>query len=213
MKKLKFKMHGNLRYLAFPDHLLKNRRELLLILLEACRFMQQNSIVDHADNLLLLVVNDMSRLFFCVGKKMYSISFPFQVHCYPMVHFDFDNVDIDSCMISNLCTFLNSKDYDERSILDFATPILEQEELFSKDFWKVLKHLLTYEIGYVRYDDDIEGFKSAANAGKPDLHPRFHYDVNLTQQSAFKIGLDKQMTLNKFVDFLDDTKTRKTIKV
>ena len=108
---------------------------------------------------------------------------------------------------------MNSKDYDERSILDFATPILEQEELFSKDFWKVLKHLLTYEIGYVRYDDDIEGFKSAANAGKPDLHPRFHYDVNLTQQSAFKIGLDKQMTLNKFVDFLDDTKTRKTIKV
>ena len=66
MKKLKFKMHGNLRYLAFPDHLLKDRRELLLILLEACRFMQQNSIVDHADNLLLLVVNDMSRLFFVV---------------------------------------------------------------------------------------------------------------------------------------------------
>ena len=73
--------------------------------------------------------------------------------------------------------------------------------------------LLTYEIGYVRYDDDIEGFRVACNAGTPKRHPRFHYDVNISQQAAFKIGLDKQLTPDKFVDFLDDTKERKVLKV
>ena len=214
MKKFKFEMMGNLYHLAFPNELLKKRRDLLIILLEACRFMMQNQSVDHADNLLMLVINDMNRLFFCTEKKMYSISFPFNTECYPTIHFNYQGIDIDSSMISNLCSFLNSSVFEASSSYDFATPILEQEEnSSSNDFWIVLKHLLTYEIGYVRYDDDIEGFRVACNAGTPKRHPRFHYDVNISQQAAFKIGLDKQLTPDKFVDFLDDTKERKVLKV
>lgn len=214
MKKLKFEMMGNLFHLAFPDGLLKSRRDLLIIILEACRFMMQNPVVDHSDNLLMLVVNDMSRLFFCGEKKMYSVSFPFTTECYPTIHFTWQEIDIDSSMISNLCSFLNSAEYDADSIYDFVGPILEQEEQTStSNFWVVLKHLLTYEMGYVRYDDDIDGFRTACNAGAPKRHPRYHYDVNLSQQAAFKVGLDKQLTPEKFVEFLDDTKERKILKV
>lgn len=214
MKKFKFGMMGNLLYQAFPDTLLKNRRDLLIILLESCRFMIQNPVVNHADNLLILVVNDMNRLFFCTEKKMYSISFPFNTEYYPTIHFNYQGIDIDSSMISNLCSFLNSSEFEANSSFDFVTPILEQEEnCSSNDFWIVLKHLLTYEIGYVRYDDDIEGFRVACNAGTPKRHPRFHYDVNLSQHAAFKIGLDKQLTPDKFIDFLDDTKDRKILKI
>lgn len=70
MKKFKFEMMGNLYHLAFPNELLKKRRDLLIILLEACRFMMQNQSVNHADNLLMLVINDMNRLFFCTEKNM-----------------------------------------------------------------------------------------------------------------------------------------------
>lgn len=213
MKKLQFEILGNLLNQVFPKQFLKDRRDLLIILLEACRFILQNQPVKHADNLLMLVVEDMSRLFFCMDKKMYSICFPFHVELYPSIQFDLDDIDIDSMMISNLCTVFNSKEFEAKSIYDFVTLLLELEDQFSKDFWRVLKHLLTYEIGYIRYDDDIEGFRTAANVGNSKLHPRYHFDVNLSQQVAFKIGLDKQLTPDKFVEFLDDTKCRKIIKV
>lgn len=194
MKKLQFEILGNLLNQAFPKQLLKDRRDLLIILLEACRFILQNQSVKHADNLLMLVVEDMSRLFFCMDKKMYSICFPFHVELYPSIQFNLDDIDIDSMMISNLCTVFNSKEFDAKSIYDFVTPLLELEDKISKDFWRVLKHLLTYEIGYVRYDDDIDGFRTAAKVGNSKFHPRYHFDVNLSQQVAFKIGLDKQLT-------------------
>ena len=34
--------------------------------------------------------------------------------------------------------------------------------------------------------------KEAAKKGVPKQHPRYHYDVNYSQQAAFKIGLDKK---------------------
>ena len=174
--------------------------------------MMQNETVDHADNIMALVVNDMNRLFFCKEKKMYSIVFPFHAECKPKIHFDLDGIDISSAMISNLCTVIESEDYTQSSSFDFFTPILEREERFSKDFWYVLRYLMTYELGYIRYDDDIAGFKEAAKKGTPKRHPRYHYDVNYSQQAAFKIGLDKQITPDKFVQFLDDTLDRKSLR-
>lgn len=71
-----------------------------------------------------------------------------------------------------------------------------------------MNHLMTYEIRYIRYDDDVEGYENACRAGVPKRHPRYHYDVNLDSQAAFKIGLPTQLSPEKFVDFLDDTKER-----
>lgn len=52
----------------------------------------------------------------------------------------------------------------------------------------------------------------AANEGHPKRHPRYHYDINQSQDAAFKIGLYKQLTPDKFVEFLDDTRDRKSLK-
>lgn len=212
MKKFKYKMIGNLYEMAFPKKLLKERRDFLIIIMEACRFMMQNEAVNHADNLMVLMVNDMNRLLFCKENKMYSVSFPFHVECYPAIHFDYNKIDIDSSMISNICNILNSSENEERSFYDFADAVLNCEELFSKEIWYVLKHLLTYEIGYIRYDDDYDGFITASNAGRPKCHPRYHFDVNYSQQAAFKIGLEKPITPDKFIEFLDDTQNRKILK-
>ena len=76
MKKLLYEVIGNLYEIAFPKKLIKDRRSLLLVVLESCRYMMQNETVDHADNIMVLAVKDMNRLFFCKEKKMYSIVFP-----------------------------------------------------------------------------------------------------------------------------------------
>ena len=81
MKKLLYEVIGNLYEIAFPKKLIKDRRSLLLVVLESCQYMMQNETVDHADNIMVLAVNDMNRLFFCKEKKMYSIVFPFHTEC------------------------------------------------------------------------------------------------------------------------------------
>lgn len=205
MKILPYEMMGNLFCMAFPEKRIDQRRDLLIIMLESCRFMMQNTVVEHADNLLMLVVNDMNRLFFCREKKMYSIAFPFHVECSSGFKLDLEGIDISPSMISNLCTFISSDEYEMQSSFDFFTPIIEIEEQYSKDFWYVLKYLMTYELGYIRYDDDVTGFNIAYKKGEPRRHPRYHFDVNYSRKSAFKIGLDKQLTPNKFIEILDDS--------
>ena len=103
MKKLLYEVIGNLYEIAFPKKLIKDRRSLLLVVLESCRYMMQNETVDHADNIMVLAVKDMNRLFFCKEKKMYSIVFPFHTECNQKIHFDLDGIDISPAMISNLC--------------------------------------------------------------------------------------------------------------
>lgn len=212
MKKLKFEMIGNLYNMAFPENMIKSRKELLAVILESCRFMMQNSTVNHADNLLMLVVNDMNRLFYCKDKKMFSVAFPFHVDCSSPIKFDLDGIDINSAMISNLFTVINSDEFEMTCSYDFITPIIDIEEQFSVDFWTVLKYLMTYELGYIRYDDDIVGFNKASKEGVPNRHPRYHFDVNYSQQAAFKIGLDRHISPDKFVDILDDTIDRKYLR-
>ena len=213
MKKLKFEIVGNLANIAFPDHLIKTRKDLLAIILESCRFMMQNSTVEHADNLLMLVVNDMNRLFYCKDRKMYSVAFPFHTDSTPTLKFDLEGIDISPAMISNLISVINSNEFEMPSGYDFFTPIIDMEDNFSQDFWIVLKYLLTFELGYIRYDDDLAGFKKASKDGHPKRHPRHHFDINYSGKIVYKIGLEKRLTPDIFVDILDDSKDRKILKL
>ena len=54
MKKLLYEVIGNIYEIAFPKKLIKDRRSLLLVVLESCRYMMQNETVDHADNIMVL---------------------------------------------------------------------------------------------------------------------------------------------------------------
>lgn len=208
MKKLIFELKDDLFNLAFPEEMLKERRELLLVLVEACKYMMYNDQVANANHKFMLVVGDMNRLFFCTERKMYSFMFPFHIDEYPSVRYDYDNIPIDSKMLSDINQILESDEFLTENALDFITPIEQIQETEHKDFWRVMKHLLTYEIGYVRYDDDLEGFRKASDEGTPRLHPRYHYDVNLDSQATFKLGLSRQLTPDKFIDFLDNKKNR-----
>ena len=213
MKRMVFELKDALCNMAFPEARINNRKELLLILLESCRYMMYNLQVPNADCKFMLIVDDMNRLFFCKEKKMFSIAFPFHVHVNDAdLSLDYNQIKIDSQIISQICQILESEEYDSESALDFVTPIADIQERSNKDFWIILKHLLTYEIGYIRYDDDLEHFKEASRVGYPKRHPRYHFDINLSSHSVYKVGLGNKISPDKFVEFLDDTKDRWVVK-
>lgn len=212
MKKYVFELKDPLLKMVFDDGLLKERKDLLQIILEACRFMMYNDQVPNANNKVMLVVNDMNRLFFCSKKKMFSVMCPFHVTDSPSISFDYNKIPIDSEIISMISMFLDSDEYNAKEALDFITQIEDFQEKGKRDLWLVIKHFLTFELGYVRYDDNLEEFNKASKEGHPKRHPRYHYDVNLDSQATFKLGLSSQLTPSKFVDFLDNTKDRHVIK-
>ena len=206
MKKLVFELKDVL-YDRFLQEVINERKDILLVVLEACRYMMYNHQVPNATNKLILVVNEMNRLFFCSDKKMFSVMFPFHVNEYPSLRYDLENIPIDSKVLSTLIQYIESKEFSSDDALDFITPIGDIQEQSNPDFW-----MLLYDIGYVRYDDDPKGFKKASMAGRPKQHPRYHYDVNLDSQATFKLGISKKTTSDKFIDMLDNKKDRLVLK-
>lgn len=211
MKKMIFELKDALYDLAFKDELMKNRLPILILVIESCRFMMHNEQVVNANHRFMLVVDDMNRLFFSKEGKMFSIMFPFHVNEYPTIRFDLNNLPLDGKMLSDVNRFLESGVLDEEDPIDFFDTIdnLQDE---NPDFWVVVKHLMTYEIGYIRYDDDPNAFRKASKRGVPKQHPRYHYDINLDSQATFKIGLQRQLTPDAFVDFLNNKKDRDVVK-
>ena len=65
---------------------------------------------------------------------MYSIVFPFHTECNQKIHFDLDGIDISPAMISNLCTVIESEDFNQNSSFDFFSPIFERRKNFLKIF-------------------------------------------------------------------------------
>lgn len=211
MKKLVFELKDSLYDLAFRDEIIKDRIPILLIIVEACRYMMHNEQVANANHKFMLVVDDMNRLFFCREGKMFSVLFPFHVNEYPTIRFDLNNLPLDGKMFSDVNRVLESELLEVKDAIDFIEPIANLQDE-NPDLWIVVKHLLTYEIGYIRYDDDLDGFRKASRRGVPKQHPRYHYDVNLDSQATFKLGLARQISPDDFVDFLNNNRDRAVLK-
>ena len=150
---------------------------------------------------LVLNVDKMSRLFFIDEKKVFSIQFPFVVKVVEakdgeggISFYSKDGYYIDQKMTSDLISLFNNDDglINEEELADVLyDPVAEKSGLSS-----VLKALLSYESGYIRYDYDEE-----REQGK--LHPRNHLDIFYSQASTFKIGLNDGIHSDVFIDILD----------
>lgn len=52
------------------------------------------------------------------------------------------------------------------------------------------------ETGYIRYDYDPDHENGT-------LHPLYHFDVNYSSKGTYKMGINKKMEKEDFVDLLD----------
>lgn len=211
MKNYKYHINNSNSRLFFPEFRIKTKKQILKILLETVRIIIVSSPDESIANNTLhfkIVVDKMSRLFFFGEKKYYSIFFPFALlYENGTVSISYKNlVDINSQIISKLIEVINDERFESELSLDFIEPINEIESNCNSNIWFLLKELLLFEDGYLRYDNDPESHENAKKKGKEHTHPENHIDVFYSNGNTFKLGLEKCVDSNDFEDYLN-TKT------
>jgi hypothetical protein len=201
----------------FPRFRIKTKLQLLEILLESARYVlhSDRSDIVRSANKIIFCRDKMNRIFFVNEKKMYSITFPFDI--------DFKNnqivlnyknlIVIDSLSISNLLILLKSPLLKSNNCLDFVEPILDLGDSEAIKYWPVFKDLLMLEEGYLRYDIDEPSYTEAKSKGQEHRHPMHHIDIFYTNGATFKLGLKSMILDKEFVDTLNtDTNCKYVVK-
>lgn len=138
-----------------------------------------------------LIVDKMSRLFFYMDKKYFSISFPFtaiinESEVIELTSYSGKNIDHKS--ISAVISILDNPDFKlNPSLIDFY---IEPNSIELSGVF-LLEEIFLFEPSYIRYDLDPDRVN-----GK--LHPLNHLDINYSQYSTFKLGLNETITESYF---------------
>lgn len=205
MKKYEFEIAPSVVGKFFPNNRVKTKTQILNILLESVRYaLSYSSLnINNSKGKIVLVVDKMSRLFFCSENKAYSIAFPFLTLKYNnQILFSLQNTDVDAYLVSNLITVINDDKFLEGCSIELSESLLDYEAE-NVSFWNVLRELLLYEDGYIRYDYDEKGFIDARNKGEEHRHPLNHFDLFYTNRATFKVGAENKIDLNDLIDILD----------
>ena len=146
----------------------------------------------------MLIVSKMSRLFYVSDDKYFSLNFPFSViEDGELLCFKFKNGDeIDSRFSSDIIAVISSPEaFMSFDIFDFLDPVVEIIEN-NCNFWSLLRDLILFEDGYIRYDYDVKHANGA-------IHPINHLDIFYSSGSTFKIGLKDRIDDNHLIDILN----------
>jgi hypothetical protein len=193
----------------------RTKEHVIEIIMNSIKYMIVNDPIKDEDKKgqLILYIDKMNRLFFISEDKYFSIAFPF-ITKYEKGEYSFsfkNNINIDHGLISQIFSIITCKDYKSKCSLDFATPITEYEE-YDDSFWLFLKELLLMEDGYIRYDYDPINYKKYKDKDEEHKHPLHHYDLFYTSNATFKIGLERKISENEFLETLDILKDSIYIK-
>jgi hypothetical protein len=201
--------------LFFPPYLIKNKFHILEILLEATRFIKSNKAVSNTNQpKMILKIEKMSRLFFFNNNKYYSIIFPFSFimdNDEPQISYK-NLIDINSKTITDLLSILKDSRLNSNFCLDFVEPICDLEPDYQDNLWLLIKDLITIEDGYLRFDNDPDGFKNAKEKGQEHRHPENHLDIFYTSNNTFKIGLKHKISPEEFIDYVNTETDCKYLK-
>lgn len=205
MKRFEFNIIPSVLNTFFPTYRVKSKQQIITILLEAVRYSLSYDMIKSkkSNGKIVLIVDKMSRLFFQNETKCYSISFPFLVtDSEGKIQYSYDNTTIDSYLISNLLSAITNDSFMDGCSIDFSESLIDFESE-SESFWNILRELLLFEEGYVRYDYDVIGYQEAKERGNEHIHPLNHCDFNYSNKANFKLGLINKIDLDEFIDILN----------
>lgn len=186
---------------------IRSKKDLVLMLLDTidALYLGENMIED-AQGTIIVKVSRMSRVFYELGDKMFSIVFPFSLdknsdpkYCI------FDSVTeriVDARTVSFMRTIIKDIDL----VSSTFEQLLEQvyfnadSEKFDYEFidgcCKIILRLFTTESGYIRYDYDVEHQNGIR-------HPLNHLDINYSSKCTYKLGLYNRIVMSQFIELLD----------
>lgn len=183
---------------------LRVKKDFVLLLLETVKLFYVEELFTETQGKISIVIDKMSRVFYQVENKLFSIVFPFgieridgQYRIYD-IHLD---IDIDSRLISIMKSMISRMETSELTAENvfevYCEEIVDETgEEEASAAWKILSQLFTVELGYIRYDLDEE------HADKV-YHPLNHLDINYTSNATYKIGLKKMINMEDMVSLLN----------
>lgn len=178
---------------------IRSKKQIIDLLMRTIKLFLINQSIDppKVKGEVVLVVSKMSRLFYFSDKKYFSINCPFFVQDdVAGVSFWCSDLEVENRITSSVMGLLaEGGSFDANNIYDFMDPIAALEE-GQKNFWELYMRLLTFDDGYIRYDDDEKN----ENGQK---HPKNHYDIFHSQQSTFKVGLNREIDREELIDLVN----------
>lgn len=205
MKIYEFDMPYTLQNIAVKP--IRNKENLILLLLKVVKVMTiepYNNLLSISNYKLILVIDKMSRLFFCLKDKIFTINFPLMVKEKDnQLEFSYDGLVIDSYASSLLISIFGKEGIISKGIEYLYEQITEEfisYELNDNDdiYYELINLYMSFEPGYLRYDLDIDHYVEG-------IHPLKHLDINYNDNNTFKIGIEDnvEININWMIDFVD----------
>ncbi len=208
MKKFEFELSDSLYDRALLP--IRRKDDLLRLLAHTIKFLilqpATDTTVIAADRKLILYIDKMSRLFFCVKDKMFSFRFPFYVGINPednslSISFK-DYFEFDSITSSLLLAILEQEDIFNGTLENVNEKMLQEiienewENIDLDGVCELVKQLMLFEPGYLRYDHDEEHANGT-------MHPEHHLDIFFSSNGTMKLGLKNSVESEWFVDLVN----------
>lgn len=181
------------------------KEDIVILLLETMKMFLVGDIINKTERKgkVLIKIDKMSRVIFETQDKYFSFHFPFSVEKGELdsksIRFYDSNIGInlDSKTVSILLGIFYDEVMRNDSLeeiyyeLSYVEGICEVEKI-----WKILRKLMLFESGYLRYDYDLEHENG-------DMHPLNHFDIYFSSGNSFKVGLNNKIAFEEFIDILD----------
>lgn len=204
----------NLSEKVLSDCAYRNKIDIVKLCLNYVKFAPFAYVADTTDGNCILQVDKMKRLFITFKNSVHSIHFPFNVYQNgESIEFYYDEKELDAKTTSILLDFFERFNMFEtmEDMYDMFLRTLEEYDIsggYNENyFWKLICHMLVFEPAYLRYDED---FSSRMN---PETHPAYHFDINYCNTSTFKLGLQRKISMDDYIKFLDINETCTYVKL
>ncbi|WP_421219023.1 hypothetical protein [Aeromonas jandaei] len=157
-----------------------------------------------------VVVDKMSRIFYHSSMKHFSVACPFFIQeddSSGGISFHSKGAgEVNTWITSITRRILSGKMHAYNCVGSFADKVLDQD-IYAENVWSLLSELFTFESGYLRYDIDPEPSRCC-----PVNHPLHHIDLFFSNKATFKIGIERELTSDNFIDMLNNNTAVKYIK-
>lgn len=193
---------------------IRERYDITQIIISACEYVVDNQYKEllNIDEITpetnaFIFIDKMARLFIVEEAQIFSVTFPFNINLNES-KVTFRHFEISHSVLAAINSIVQESIelYNIESLIDCIWENTKEMALTAEEkeiVDQIIYHLMSYEIGYIRYDIDPINAQKYKERGKLNMHPENHFDINYTSSATYKIGLKSAITVPDFVNFLN----------
>ena len=198
---------GNFYYEKFSKPI-RNKTDFIFLILDTLNMLDLGNSAYDVKGEFVIKIDKMSRIFYYLTDKYYSVVFPFSVEKQETSVGKYIIYDAESDVVINDRLVSLMRGIAEK--IDFVNSTVEKvlEQIYFDTFddgysdtdfskcWNIIWKLYAAEPGYIRYDYDQIHYNDT-------FHPLNHLDVNYSAKCTYKLGLRERLRPEEFINLLD----------